>query len=214
MEDKLGEIRAYIHEYEEHKEALENGQPFERRLTAKKMGSKSGSGPRGKKRKNTRGDKKSAKRRRASDSDFEDDDDDFIDDESDSSESELEGNGSGSEDEGSNASGSEASDKESDGEEPEDQINVDEEVTVESLEEKIKEAKEAIKAGRTQLSEYRKQKKEANDKLATLKKKQMKVQRDKNAFCSLRRSEVRASCPLSLITTLIARAVLSYGLEG
>ena len=80
MEDKLGEIRAYIHEYEEHKEALENGQPFERRLTAKKMGSKSGSGPRGKKRKNTRGDKKSAKRRRASDSDFEDDDDDFIDD--------------------------------------------------------------------------------------------------------------------------------------
>ena len=143
-----------------------------------------------------------------------DDDDDFIDDESDSSESELEGNGSGSEDEGSNASGSEASDKESDGEEPEDQINVDEEVTVESLEEKIKEAKEAIKAGRTQLSEYRKQKKEANDKLATLKKKQMKVQRDKNAFCSLRRSEVRASCPLSLITTLIARAVLSYGLEG
>ena len=210
MEDKLGEIRAYIHEYEEHKKALENGEPFERRLTARKMGSKAALGPRGKKRKNSRCGKKAAKRRRASDSDFEEDDDDFIDDDSDSSDSESEkgSDESENEDDGSDSSGSDASDKESDDEEDQTEAE-DEEVTVASLVEKIKEAKDAIKAGRVQLNEHRRHKKEAHDKLATLKKKQTKVQRDKNAFCSLKRSEVRASCPMSLITPLIARVVLS-----
>lgn len=215
MEARLGEIRAYVHEYEEHKKALENGEPFERRLPAKKSGSKLAPTSRSKKRKNTRSGKKTTKRRRASDSDFEDDDeddDDFIDDDSDSSASEEESDGSESEDNNSDSSGSDASDKESNGEE--DQMEVeDEEVTVESLEEKIKEAKEAIKAGRTQLSEYRKQKKGANDKLAALKKKQMKVQRDKNAFCSLKRSEVRTSCSTSWVTPLTVRAVLPWALE-
>ncbi|KAH9844070.1 Dynamin family-domain-containing protein [Rhodofomes roseus] len=194
MEAKLKEIRAYLAEYKEHKTALKDGEPFVPRITAKSSGKKE-STSRGKKRKNQRGGKKgSSKKRKSSFASSDEDQDDFIDDESDFSEqesdsdSEKESDKSDDDDEGSDGSGSESSDKEDEDEENQDGAEA-EEVTVESLERKIKEANDAIKAGRTELSELRKQKKEANDMLATLKKKQTKVQRDKNAFCSLRRSE-------------------------
>ncbi|KZT72577.1 hypothetical protein DAEQUDRAFT_685625 [Daedalea quercina L-15889] len=191
IEEKLSEIRAYLHEYEEHKKALENGEPFERRLTAKRSGAQAESTSKGKKRKNKRGGKKGSSKKRKSNSDFSDDDDDFIDDDSDSSESDSEkqSDKNDSDDEGSDSSDSESSDKEDEDEENKIDAEEEEEVTVEFLANKIQEGKDAIKAGRTQLSEYRKQKKEANDMLATLKKKQTKAQRDKNAFCSLKRSE-------------------------
>ena len=66
----------------------------------------------------------------------------------------------------------------------------EEEVTPEILRTKIEEVKQAIKDGRVQLSAFRQQRKDAVDMLATLKKKQNEAQRRKNAFCSLKRSEV------------------------
>lgn len=144
------------------------------------------------KRKNTRGGKKSTKRRRSDNTDSMSIDDDFIDDDdldfSDDSDKDS-GNDSGSDpDSDDSKSGSDSDDDGNGGE------NEGEEgITVESLEAKITEAKDAIKAGRVQLSEFRKQRKEASDTLATLKKKQLKAQREKNAFCSLKRSEVCSS---------------------
>jgi hypothetical protein len=55
---------------------------------------------------------------------------------------------------------------------------------------KIVEAKEAIKAGREDLTEARKEKKEAIDQITALKKRGAEDQKQKNAFCSLKRSEV------------------------
>ena len=66
----------------------------------------------------------------------------------------------------------------------------EEEVTVESLKAKIEDVKQAIKDGREQLNVFRQQRKDAVDALATLKKRQNEAQRKKNAFCSLKRSEV------------------------
>ena len=62
--------------------------------------------------------------------------------------------------------------------------------TEESLQAKIVDANDAVKAGRERLSEARKAKKDAIDYLAGLKKKESHAQKSKNAFCSLKRSEV------------------------
>lgn len=79
-----------------------------------------------------------------------------------------------------------ASDKSgSEGEDEDVEMEVREEVTEASLEAKLEEAKAVIKVGREQLSEFRRQKKEATDALSSLKKKEVKTQREKNAFCSL-----------------------------
>lgn len=122
-----------------------------------------------------------------------DDEDDFmVDDEltfSDSDEDDAKSN-AGSSSSGSDSGSESGSDDEKDAEEDGDG-EMEEEVTVESLKAKIEELKQAIKDGRVQLSEFRKQRKEASDMLATLKKRQNKAQREKNAFCSLKRSEVR-----------------------
>ncbi|KAJ3510297.1 hypothetical protein NLJ89_g4757 [Agrocybe chaxingu] len=63
------------------------------------------------------------------------------------------------------------------------------EVTEEDLKEKIKQSREAIKAVRAVLNEVRNRKKEASDSISSLDKKLAKVQKEKNAFCSLKRSE-------------------------
>ena len=59
------------------------------------------------------------------------------------------------------------------------------------MEAKIEATKTLLKDNRVTLSELRQLRKDAADMLATLKKKEGKAQRDKNAFCSLKRSEVR-----------------------
>lgn len=189
IEEQMKQVRAMGKEYEAHLEALKNGEEFTPRLTGK--ASKKEKASAGTKRKNTHGDKKSSKRRKTGgDSDHEDEDadmDDFDDFDSfiasDNSDSESE---KGEDDDGSDASKS-GSDAENDDEENEE---ADEPVTEESLKAKITETKEAIKAGRERLNEIRRAKKEASDMLSNLKKKQVKAQRDKNAFCSLKRSEV------------------------
>ncbi len=64
------------------------------------------------------------------------------------------------------------------------------EFTEETLEVKIKTCKDAIKASRERQNEARVRKKEASDALSSLGKTIIKVQKEKNAFCSLKRSEV------------------------
>ncbi|KAI0069058.1 hypothetical protein BV25DRAFT_1817993 [Artomyces pyxidatus] len=172
IEDQLKGVRAINKEHEEHIEALESGQPFTPTLTGKAAAKKANS----KKRKNKRSGGGSSKRRKSSyDSDDDMDDDDYKDSDS---ESEKEDEDSDN-DEGSDEDV--ASDEE--------QAEPEEEVTIEDLKAKIAEGKEAIKAGRERLNEFRRAKKEASDALSSLKKKQGKAQRDKNAFCSLKRSE-------------------------
>lgn len=64
------------------------------------------------------------------------------------------------------------------------------EVTEEDLQGGIKTCKDAIKASRERQNEARARKKEASDALSSLDKTIIKVQKEKNAFCSLKRSEV------------------------
>ncbi|KZT24461.1 hypothetical protein NEOLEDRAFT_1134832 [Neolentinus lepideus HHB14362 ss-1] len=170
IEKQLNQIRDIRQEYEEHIEAMENNKPFIPRLTGKKNSKKAGQ-----KRKNTRGGKKSsAKRHRSYASDDEDMSSDVNTDDGISDGSDSEGSDEMTDSESGSDSGSD---------------NEEEEVTVKSLKEKNKEAGEAIRVGRQQLSEARKTRKEANDMLATLKKRQAEAQKEKNALCARKRSE-------------------------
>ncbi|KAK1224421.1 hypothetical protein PQX77_012717 [Marasmius sp. AFHP31] len=183
IEDELKELRKQVSEYDKHLEAVKNGEAFT--ATIKSSSSKES---KGKKRKNKRGGKKgSTKRRRSVGSDEDDDDVAMSDDDSDSS------SGSSSDSD----SDSDASDKEhgSDGSDSDDSDaqsdspDVQEEFTEEILKSKIKEVKDAIKDVRVRLSAARKERKDVDDHLASLDKSQVKIQKRKNAFCSLRRSE-------------------------
>lgn len=119
-----------------------------------------------KKRKNTWGGKKGSSKRHRGDSDIDSDS---------SEESESESN----------------SDSESDSDDStEDQDTMEEAVTEQSLKEKLKECLEAIKAARERNNEARRRKKEVGDALSSLEKALVQVQKEKNAFCSLKRSEV------------------------
>jgi hypothetical protein len=193
---QLKEVRAYLSEYGAHLDALEKGETFKPTLTGKST-SKESENANGKKRKrNGKGGKKGSPKRRKSDA-FEDEDEEMRSSEDEDME-EIESDVDSDDD----SDGGQASDDESDdddasksgsnsdtGSNNED----DEEETEESLKTKIADANNAIKAGRERLSEARTEKKAAIDGLAGLKKKQTKAQKDKNAFCSLKRSEVRSS---------------------
>ncbi|KAG2348817.1 hypothetical protein BDR05DRAFT_873352 [Suillus weaverae] len=173
IDKQLKEVRAFLAECEQHKTALENGEIFAPQLTTtahKKFQSA------GKKRKNTRRGKSGSPKRHKSFGD--DDDDDFeIDDIDDDISDDIHVDDSDEEEE-----------DDSDGEE-DTKDESEEEVTVEVLQDKISDAKEAIKDRREQLNNARKARKDAVDALSNLKKKETKAQRDKNAFCSLKRSE-------------------------
>jgi len=176
VETELKGIREHLRDYEEHLQALKDNKPFTPRSVTK-----------GKKRKNTRGDKKGSPKKRRNSPDDEDDsmESDFdSDDDADCDSNFASDKGSDdveTDDEAKSSSDSEKS-------YGEDEVEV--EATEEDLEEKIKETKEAVKSGRSRLSEVRKRKKEAVDYLSTLKKNITRAQKEKNAFCSLRRSEV------------------------
>ncbi|KAG1892548.1 hypothetical protein F4604DRAFT_1699937 [Suillus subluteus] len=179
IDKQLKDVRAFLAEYEQHKTALENGETFAPQLTTtahKKVQNAS------KKRKNTRRGKSGSPKRHKSFGD--DDDDSEINDIDDYLNDDIHVD---DEDEGSDEEDEEEED-DSDGEE-DTQDEPEEEVTVEVLQEKIGDANEAIKVGREQLNNARKARKDAVDALSNLKKKEMKAQRDKNAFCSLKRSE-------------------------
>jgi hypothetical protein len=194
VEKQLKGTRALLKEYEDHLLALKDRRSFTPKLTAAAKNT-------GKKRKGKRNsDEPSPKRLKGTSSDDDDDKDEDFMEESDDNEtmdvdSDSESN-SGS-DHGSNSglnpSSDASSDESNDDSESEgeaDEIAEEEKITEDHLKVKIEETKAAIKTGREQLSTFRAQKKQAADTISTLKKKQVKVQREKNAFCSLKRSEV------------------------
>ena len=120
-----------------------------------------------------------------------DEEDDFmVEDELNFSDSDDDMNGSGGDDDGSSSSSDSDSDSDADKDKDEDAMDDDEEVTPESLKMRIEEVKQAIKDGRAQLNTFKQERKDAIDMLASLKKRQNDAQRRKNAFCSLKRSEV------------------------
>ncbi|THH33781.1 hypothetical protein EUX98_g424 [Antrodiella citrinella] len=200
IDKTLKTLRPMLSEYKDHLKALKNGESFTPVLTAKKPQNKKkrarSSTPNsddeasaGKKRKRSSGGaEKSSKRRKHADMD---DDDDFIDDdeELEFSDEEVEADDRKTDDESGDEdeSDKESSDTES-GDNGADE-EMEEEVTEDSLQDKIEEYDNAIKEGRVALSEQRRLRKEAVDQLATLRKKQDGLQREKNAFCSLKRSE-------------------------
>ncbi|KAF8310147.1 hypothetical protein DL93DRAFT_2062306 [Clavulina sp. PMI_390] len=216
LANALRDTRAHIREYKDHIEALENGEPFTPIVTGpngaknakKKAKGKGKSKTSGKKRKSANDGRKSSKRRRTSDdgdadeddlaaelaedsdADFDDDDiseadslDDFIVDDS---EDDDFGDKSDKEDAQSDGSSNAGN---SDAEHDEDMDEPQSEVTVEDLKEKLKESREALKAGTDLKKDESEKRKEAINIITTLKKERAKLQRQKNGFCSLRRSE-------------------------
>ena len=183
IEEQLEDTREQMHEHQAHLEALENGEMFIPTVKKNKLPVSS------KKRKSTGKNKQGPLKRRrtvASDSDEEDElmesDEDFSD-HSDDSDSDVD------DDDDDRDHGN----AKSSGDEPDSSENGDEEITklTESdLKEKIQEAKDAIKSGREMLNNARTAKKEAIDALSSVEKGHVKIQREKNAFCSLKRSEV------------------------
>ncbi|KAJ6599136.1 hypothetical protein DFH09DRAFT_1130225 [Mycena vulgaris] len=206
VDAELKRHRAIKEEYEEHLQALQDEKPFVPRLTATAP-SKS-KVVKSKKRKNARGGKRGSPKRRRSGSFGSDDDEDSKmgsadEEESDAaqssesdsdSESESERDSDGkkedSDDEEKDSDDEQDSDREKDSDvESVHDSEAEEEVTEESIKLKISETKELINVTRQRQSEARKEKKETNDYLATLKKRATHAQKEKNAFCSLKRSE-------------------------
>jgi hypothetical protein len=195
IDTELKDIRNHLREHEAHLEALKDGKPFTPVLTGK-AAQVQAKAITNKKRKNARGGKKGAPKRRRS-SPVDDDDDSMdsgsdSDSDSDSEASDIDsdfGSVKGSDDENDSDNDSNSG-SESGSNDAENNNTEDDTVTEEYLEEKIKEKKESVKDARQRLSDARKQKKEAVDYLSTLKKNIAKAQKEKNAFCSLKRSEV------------------------
>ncbi|KAF8974240.1 hypothetical protein BDZ97DRAFT_1945601 [Flammula alnicola] len=177
IEVELKQTREQLREDEAHLDALENGETFVPTLKKKKAA------PKSKKRKNSFGGRKGSSKRRRSVADGEDDD--FIEDDSDSNSSSDNESDEESEDENKSKAGDD-SEAESGGDEDDDD---DMTLTEEDLKERIKEAKDTMKAIREQLNAARVSKKEAADALSSFEKSAAKVQKEKNAFCSLKRSE-------------------------
>ncbi|ESK97641.1 hypothetical protein Moror_17503 [Moniliophthora roreri MCA 2997] len=181
IEDDLKGLRKQISEHEKHLEAIRNGETFKPTLPRPSRKVKS------KKRKNKRGGKKeSPKRRRGSDVDDNSDMSDFDDSDADKDESDSDGDSARGSDDESDSGECKDSDSEQEGD---DEEGESEEHTEESVKAKIQQTKDAIKDARARLSAARSEKKEVDDKLASLAKSLVKIQKRKNAFCSLKRSE-------------------------
>ncbi|KAL1709238.1 hypothetical protein EV121DRAFT_276622 [Schizophyllum commune] len=201
LEGETKHLRAVIKEHKEHVQCLKEGERFVPKLTGKKAEREAAAKQRGKKRKNGRSGKGGSSKRMRSegvdtDGDVEMDSDgsmsDFIveDDESDDGSDSDKDSDAGSDDsdkdsdDDDNKSDGDAKSNDSDAEDDE-----EEEVTQEQLEAIIKEKTAELTAKRAELSTARAQKKEAIDRLAKLKKAVDKAQRQKNAYCSKKRSE-------------------------
>lgn len=192
IEKDMKSLRAIQKEHQNHIEALRNGDDFTPVLT----GSRKPSTP--KKRKNRRkGKKGSSKRRRSSVSSDDEDESDGSDDSSSESaveddEDELDSSSDDSDDSDDESSDSQLSPKyhkHSGHSDMEVEGLLEEQVTEESVQERLEQTQANIRAARGRLSEARKDKKIAIDHLASLKKSLSKVQKAKNGFCSLKRSD-------------------------
>ncbi|KAF8193876.1 hypothetical protein K438DRAFT_826817 [Mycena galopus ATCC 62051] len=217
IEAELKRLRAIHSEHKEHLECFKKGKSFVPRLTAKKVDKpESKAAPKGKKRKNSWGGKKGSQKRRRSESVDWDEDDTMDDEESDlfksdsdksdvdsdedrdSEDSDEDSDHEDSDDEKESHSekddddDDEGSDREKDSDledsEDGDEIEEEEQVTEESIKHEIAEAKKLVDEARKRLNDPKKEKKQATDLLATLKKKATTAQKEKNAFCSRKRS--------------------------
>ncbi|KAJ3999535.1 Dynamin family-domain-containing protein [Lentinula boryana] len=187
IEKKLKSLRAVHEEHEEHIEALKNSQDFTPVLTAGAASETTNI----KKRKNQRKGKKESSKRRCSslDQDSEDDAKECNRNSDDSdSESESDSDSDTSDDEVSGSNHSERFSNEDGNIDIEAKVLV-EEVTLENITAKMKQTKADIAAARVRLSDARKERKNAADRLAILEKSFTKVQKTKNGWCSLKRSE-------------------------
>jgi hypothetical protein len=165
----LKQIRAILKEHEEHLEAVEAGEPY------KPNGAFSSTAA-GKKRKRGHGsDGGTPKRRKADDSD---------DDAQDDSEFEMDSDAEMHSERGTEPAGTSNGASDEDDEQEEEP----EPLSEEELKAKIVECKDAVKAGREQLNEVRRERKEASDAITKAKRDEAKAQKDKNSFCSLKRS--------------------------
>ncbi|KAF9569032.1 hypothetical protein CPC08DRAFT_790765 [Agrocybe pediades] len=180
IEKNMKGIREQIKEDENHLQALEDGEEFV--PTIKKSKKRT---PKGKKRKNTSGGRKGSPKRRRNAMDSEDDEED----EEEISE-ESESDSDVSDEDSAEESDRSDEDKDSDSEgSADDDVTMDESVTIEELKRRIKDSKASIKTMRESLNDVRTAKKAAMDSLTSLEKNRAKVQKEKNAFCSLKRSE-------------------------
>jgi hypothetical protein len=180
IEEQVEDARDQMHEHQAHLEALENGETFVPTLKKNKSVSS-------KKRKSTGKIKQGpAKRRRSVASDADEEEDELMESDEDFSESsdgDSDVDGDDSDHENAETSGGE----------PDSSEVEDEEITnltENDLKEKVQEAKDTIKVGRDMLKNAQTAKKEAIDALSSVEKGHVKIQREKNAFCSLKRSEV------------------------
>jgi hypothetical protein len=169
-----------MREHQTHLEALENGETFVPILKKNKSLVN-------KKRKFTgKSNQGMSKRRRSVASDG-DETDELIESSEDFSDYSSNSD-SDVDDDGDNPEDTQASGEEPDSSELEDEAIA--ELTEDDLKEKIQKAKDAIKTNRQMLNNARTAKKEAIDALSSVEKGHLKIQREKNAFCSLKRSEV------------------------
>ncbi|KAL5487951.1 hypothetical protein ACEPAI_6059 [Sanghuangporus weigelae] len=206
INQELLAIRNDLTEHREHLKALQEGRTFTPSQPAK-PGKKASN----KKRKNSRGGKVGSPKRMkedfddteeaemALDPDAEEEEnaslDDFIDDDP------IKGDSSDSESasDSDSDSASDLDDKSDRNEENIDELDSDPEssqpdgsgdtLTEEEVKAQIEQKNAELKDARVRLSEARKQRKQAMDMISNLTEKQNNTQREKNAFCSLKRSE-------------------------
>lgn len=194
--DELRVIRKDISEHQEHIKALEEGVSFEPKFPSGERKSR--------KRKSSGGNKKGSPKRRRTDEDSlaeeeldemlldpdaDIDEDDFIDDRSSVSEK----SGGDSDSDSSRKSSDEDSDDDQD-DDDDDTEEVEKHLTIDDVKAKLTAKKEELTTARGRLNEARKSRKDAIDMISGLEKTKAKTQREKNGYCSLKRSEVSTKC--------------------
>ena len=200
---------------------MKNGDPFTPVLTAPGGAAEaSKKSSKGKKRKSFGGGKKgSPKRQRTDDSDADVENELALDSEADAdslddfivndSESEAD---SDADDKSNQGSDEFDVDRESnagfDGQNEDENMESHEEATVESITAKLVEAREAMEVGVQQKKAASEDRKGAINALTSLKKAKSKAQRQKNCFCSLKRSEVRINVSAAGVTVVTPFPVL------
>ncbi|KAF6762688.1 hypothetical protein DFP72DRAFT_876603 [Ephemerocybe angulata] len=173
--EELKDLRDRTEDWKSHLDALRAGEPYESKFAAKASTATSSK----KRKSNGKGKRGSPKRRRSAASDDDSDDDVSIITDSDADEeSERSGSDSNSDAEDSDADSA-----------LEVASGLMEEETEETLEDKLESGKAAIKALRDTLKDLKQEKREASDSMSNLEKQLSKAQKEKNAFCSLKRSE-------------------------
>jgi hypothetical protein len=183
LKEQIEDTREQMHEHQAHLEALENGETFVPSLKKNKLPVG------GKKRKSTGKMKQGPTKRRRSVASEADEEDELMESDEDFTDYSGDGDSDVEDDDNRDHENAKSSGEEPDSSEVEDEEEITN-LTESDLKEKIQEAKDSLKVGRDMLKNAQTAKKEAADALSSVEKGQVKTQREKNAFCSLKRSEV------------------------